>query len=614
MKLNKRKGFTIVELVIVIAVIAILAAVLIPNISNLVKKANASADESLVRNLNTALSMDVEKHQTMDAALEAALKNGGYELTTIVTKNKDNKILWDSKNDCFVYMKKGASKPTYLPNTQEVKDVEDVDYFEIVTEKPTDFSKFTTYSVYAAWTAEEGDTVTGLKVGFDAGKNKFASINFALDATEEKTVTINTTSGKLTIDAAKGIVNHHGDAAEVVITKIDNASYHEFGTVNTLTVKQGHVKVEAKATINNIIVDKSAGADVSLDNKGTVNAVAGASDLKTVSGVNDDAKFDRKTTLTADGGYIKLENGQTIDSTLYLTKDTILDLNGKILTLSNGVCLVVKCNLTIIDSSETQNGKIEEAQLCGKAMILIQNGHVYLNAGNLVAGSSYNTDELSYKQVVDIEQNSSLTVNGGLIYNKISIENPVNDFTGCAVAVWGKNANVVVNAGVVKSDFGFGLAGNGGVGYGGTKIEINGGKIYGGENAIYHPQDGALNISGGYIEGNTAIDIKCGVLTITGGEIKATGTKKAFKFNGNGSTDTGDAILIESCSYPGGNPVAHTIANAKISSANGYTIVGYITYRKANMSEAEKPYIVITSNLTFDIFAGVQNGSYEKIN
>ena len=40
---NKKKGFTIVELVIVIAVIAILAAVLIPNLSRLVTKANESA-------------------------------------------------------------------------------------------------------------------------------------------------------------------------------------------------------------------------------------------------------------------------------------------------------------------------------------------------------------------------------------------------------------------------------------------------------------------------------------------------------------------------------------------------------------------------------------------
>ena len=41
-KLNK-KGFTIIELVIVIAVIAILAAVLIPTFSNVIKNANASS-------------------------------------------------------------------------------------------------------------------------------------------------------------------------------------------------------------------------------------------------------------------------------------------------------------------------------------------------------------------------------------------------------------------------------------------------------------------------------------------------------------------------------------------------------------------------------------------
>jgi type IV pilus assembly protein PilA len=43
MRKNNRKGFTIVELVIVIAVIAILAGVLIPTFSGIVKKAQLSA-------------------------------------------------------------------------------------------------------------------------------------------------------------------------------------------------------------------------------------------------------------------------------------------------------------------------------------------------------------------------------------------------------------------------------------------------------------------------------------------------------------------------------------------------------------------------------------------
>ena len=44
MKKSTKKGFTLVELVIVIAVIAILAAVLIPTFSNVVERANISAD------------------------------------------------------------------------------------------------------------------------------------------------------------------------------------------------------------------------------------------------------------------------------------------------------------------------------------------------------------------------------------------------------------------------------------------------------------------------------------------------------------------------------------------------------------------------------------------
>ena len=52
-----KKGFTIVELVIVIAVVAILAAVLIPTFAGLIKKAEISSDQTLVRNLNTSLAI-----------------------------------------------------------------------------------------------------------------------------------------------------------------------------------------------------------------------------------------------------------------------------------------------------------------------------------------------------------------------------------------------------------------------------------------------------------------------------------------------------------------------------------------------------------------------------
>lgn len=74
-KLNK-KGFTIVELVIVIAVIAILAAVLIPTFSGVVDKANKSAALQEARNAYTTLMADDLVDGTLD------LKEGDTHITT----------------------------------------------------------------------------------------------------------------------------------------------------------------------------------------------------------------------------------------------------------------------------------------------------------------------------------------------------------------------------------------------------------------------------------------------------------------------------------------------------------------------------------------------------
>ncbi len=69
-KLNKR-GFTIVELVVVIAVIAILAGVLIPSLSGIVKKANESKALQEAKNAWTATLAD-----DLDGTNTTAVVNG----------------------------------------------------------------------------------------------------------------------------------------------------------------------------------------------------------------------------------------------------------------------------------------------------------------------------------------------------------------------------------------------------------------------------------------------------------------------------------------------------------------------------------------------------------
>ena len=58
--MKAKKGFTVVELVIVIAVIAILSAVLIPTFSNLINKANESALQQNITNAYTEYVIDTE--------------------------------------------------------------------------------------------------------------------------------------------------------------------------------------------------------------------------------------------------------------------------------------------------------------------------------------------------------------------------------------------------------------------------------------------------------------------------------------------------------------------------------------------------------------------------
>ena len=94
--LNKKKAFTLVELVIVIAVIGILAAVLVPTFSGLVKKARYTQDVALVRNINTTLAVDEVLTGSPNDAIELQARIRAYGLST-ETKSEGNYLFWDKE-------------------------------------------------------------------------------------------------------------------------------------------------------------------------------------------------------------------------------------------------------------------------------------------------------------------------------------------------------------------------------------------------------------------------------------------------------------------------------------------------------------------------------------
>ena len=287
MRKPNKKGFTIVELVIVIAVVAILAAVLIPTFVSVTKRANESKDTQLVRNLNTALAVDTEvgKHETMQSALEAAAK-AGYDVAKINTSATDNEILWDSKNDCFVYKKDSGIE--YIPNSvseAQQKAVKNYQYW-VIASTPN-----ATYSTYLYDYKGSGtETVT---TGLDVGNETVAAITYKNDTANAQEVVIRTNSASttLTIDAFESgtyggqnytcdTIKHYDIVGKLVATNAGMGSYHENGKTCFAEVEKGKIVAENQSEIT-VLYAKSENVAI-VENGGEIKgAYATTADINT---------------------------------------------------------------------------------------------------------------------------------------------------------------------------------------------------------------------------------------------------------------------------------------------------------------------------------------------
>lgn len=95
-------------------------------------------------------------------------------------------------------------------------------------------------------------------------------------------------------------------------------------------------------------------------------------------------------------------------------------------------------------------------------------------------------------------------------------------------------------------------------------------------SAIYWPNGGELTVEGGMISGLTGIYAKSGTVKIAGGTIQGRGAKTAFEHSNNGFHSTGDALVVETCSYPNGICVP-SVTGGTFLSTDAEAIATYAT-------------------------------------
>ena len=271
MKASKKRGFTIIELVIVIAVIAILAAVLIPTFANIIQKANVANDVALARNMNTILIADEATNGRSTDMYDVliALEQGGFKLENLNPRADGNVFAWDKANNQIVYLdKKNPDKPIF--QAKEIGANKGDLY--ITTRKAEVFADYPGYSYYFASDIEGNIT---LKKGSCLDTGEFALKGNVSVETDNDVEIHGTINGTITVDSASGKITNYSVVENVVIVNTAATSYHERGHVGAMEIKdslKGKVVLENDAYVEKLTNNKTNGT---VESTGYVKAVEG---------------------------------------------------------------------------------------------------------------------------------------------------------------------------------------------------------------------------------------------------------------------------------------------------------------------------------------------------
>lgn len=118
---NKKKGFTLVELIVVIAILAILALILIPAITGYVGKAEDSTLASSARAIHSQAVMHVAENGFGETELQNELSKGNDDVEISVASNEEQETY------TITVTLKGKDKAVTVDQDGNIKKVDKVD-------------------------------------------------------------------------------------------------------------------------------------------------------------------------------------------------------------------------------------------------------------------------------------------------------------------------------------------------------------------------------------------------------------------------------------------------------------------------------------------------------
>lgn len=246
--------------------------------------------------------------------------------------------------------------------------------------------------------------------------------------------------------------------------------------------------------------------------------------------------------IDADNTTITLDKDTTYGSITVAqgVKNAVIDLNGH--------------NLTLTASGKKNGANIRSFMVNNGAELTVKNS----GAAATVNAAAQSTIDNNAKFTVDEKVTLTCAANYTLYYK-----------AGSTVNVKGTVANTHDTDGTA-------IGGNHDYSAGSTlNIEDGATVTSNTNNAIYHPQDGTINVNGGTITGKTAIYARAGHINIYDGTLNGTGNKAEAGTVANGADATGDALVLQvySSSYP--EELVPNITGGVFNSANGQAVATY---------------------------------------